>query len=301
MHPFGEDGAGAGSTPGPRCVQRSATAPTLDSRPMPGTGDRLLDLHHGEGPLLLANVWDVGSARIVASLGYAALATTSAGHAATLGRRDYRVTRDEALAHAQQLVAATELPVSADLENGFADEPADVAETVTLAAATGLAGCSIEDHTGDPDRPIYALEHAVARVAAAADAARRGPRLVLTARAENHLWGRDDLDDTIRRLVAFRDAGADCLYAPGLKDLDAIRRVVDAVAAPVNVLTYPGGPTVAELAAAGVARVSVGGAFAFAAYGALVEAATELRDEGTIGFLQRARAGGAAARTAFTG
>ena len=268
---------------------------------MHGIGERLLALHRSEGPLLLANVWDVGSARIVASLGYAALATTSSGHAATLGRRDYRVTRDEALAHAAQLVTATELPMSADLENGFAHEPADVAETVRLAAATGLAGCSIEDHTGDPDQPIYELDRAVARVAAAAEAARQGPRVVLTARAENHLWGRDDLDDTITRLVAFRDAGADCLYAPGLKDLDDVARLVAAVAAPVNVLTYPGGPTVAELAAAGVARISVGGAFAFAAYGALVEAATELRDQGTLGFLQRARIGGAAARKAFTG
>jgi 2-methylisocitrate lyase-like PEP mutase family enzyme len=261
-----------------------------------------LDLHDGtDGPLLLPNPWDAGSARLFASLGFRALATTSSGFAATLGRLDYAVTRDEALEHAAAIVAATDLPVSADLENGFADDPADVAETIRLARSTGLAGCSIEDATGREDGPIYGLEHAVARVRAAAEAAHEGgSRFVLTARAEDHLHGRDDLADTIARLRAYEEAGADVVYAPGLHRLEDIRAVVGAVSAPVNVLTWPGAPPVAELAEAGVRRVSVGGAFAFSALGAAAEAARELLDAGTYGFLDRSRAGAKAARRAFS-
>jgi 2-methylisocitrate lyase-like PEP mutase family enzyme len=237
---------------------------------------------------------------VLASLGFDALATTSSGHAATLGRVDGSVTRDEALAHAAELVAVTELPVSADLENGFADEPTEVAKTVRLAVEAGLAGCSIEDYTGDPDDPIYDLELAVERIAAAARAAHDGPvRLVLTGRAENYLHGRQDLDDTITRLRSYQEAGADVLYAPGLSDRRDIRDVVDRLARPVNVLARPGAPPVNELAALGVARVSVGGAFAFAALGSLVEAASELRDRGTYGFLERARTGAQTAMDAF--
>src|SRR5579859_1241540 len=234
--------------------------------------------HHRAEPLLLPNAWDIGSAKLLASLGFEALATTSSGHAATLGRLDGSVTREEALAHAATLVAATELPVSADLENGFADEPAGVAETVALALDAGLAGCSIEDFSGDPEKPIYDLESARDRIVAAAEAVHRGPaRLVLTARAENYLHGRADLGDTVARLVAYADAGADVLHAPGLTDATDIRSIVQSVGRPVNVLARPGAPTVAELAELGVSRISVGGAFAFAALGELIEAATELR------------------------
>jgi 2-methylisocitrate lyase-like PEP mutase family enzyme len=264
---------------------------------------RFLALHAGERPLLAPNPWDAGSAKLLAALGFEALATTSSGFAATLGRRDGAVTREQALAHAATIVAATPLPVSADLENGFADDPAGVAQTVRDAIGAGLAGGSIEDFTGDAAGPIYALEHATARVAAAARAAHDGPgRLVLTARAENHVHGIDDLDDTIARLRAYAGAGADVLYAPGLSRSQDIRRVVEAVAPrPVNVLTYPGAPDVAQLAALGVKRISVGGAFAFAAIDALAEAARELREQGTYGFLERARSGSAFARRVFDG
>jgi 2-methylisocitrate lyase-like PEP mutase family enzyme len=262
---------------------------------------RFLERHHASPPLLLANAWDAGSARILASLGFEALATTSSGHAATLGRLDGSVTREEAIAHAAAIVAATpELPVSADLENCFADDPAGVAETVGLALEAGLAGASIEDHTGRADDPIYPLELAAERVEAAAEAAHRGPvRLVLTARAENHLHGRSHLDDTIARLQAYERAGADVLYAPRLGGAEEIRRVRAAIGKPLNVLALPGVPPVAQLADIGVARVSLGGAFAFTALAALVGAAAELRDQGTYGFLAAAAAGSAAARAAF--
>jgi 2-methylisocitrate lyase-like PEP mutase family enzyme len=261
---------------------------------------RFLARHAATPPLLLANAWDAGSALILASLGFEALATTSSGHAATLGRLDGSVSREEAIAHAAAIARATDLPVSADLENCFADEPAGVAETVRLAIGAGLAGCSIEDSTGRDDEPVYPFELAAERVAAAAAEAHRGPvQLVLTARAENHVVGRDDLDDTIARLLAFQEAGADVLYPTGLVDLDQIRAVVEAVARPVNILARPGLPPVAELAAAGVSRVSVGGGFAFAALGALVEAAEELRGDGSYGFLALAGIGSTAARAAF--
>ena len=257
-------------------------------------------LHEGPGPLLLPNPWDAGSARLLASLGFAALATTSGGFAATLGRLDGGVTRDEALGHAAAIVAATPLPVSADLENAFADEPAGVAETIGLAAATGLAGCSVEDFTRRPGEPIYDLGLARERVAAAASAAKAAPGpLVLTARAENYLHGRPDLADTIRRLQAYQEAGADVLYAPGLASLADIRAVVSSVDRPVNVLAFPGTPAVPQLAEAGVRRISVGSAFSNAALGALVSAARELRDEGTYGFLDLAATGRAQASDAF--
>ena len=261
--------------------------------------ERFLELHHGPGPLLIPNPWDAGSARLLEWLGFAALATTSSGFAATLGRLDGSVTREEALAHAAAISAATAVPVSADLENGFADSPEGVAETVRLAAATGLAGCSVEDATGRDDEPVYDPALATERVAAAAEAAAGPARLVLTARAENYLYGRPDLADTIARLQAYQEAGADVLYAPGLTSLADVREVVRSVDRPVNVLALGGGPTVAELAEAGVSRISVGGAFAYAALGALVEAATELRDQGTYGYLARTRKGGAAAQAAF--
>jgi 2-methylisocitrate lyase-like PEP mutase family enzyme len=258
---------------------------------------RFLSLHVPGHPLLMPNAWDVGSARLLASLGFQALATTSSGFAASLGRRDGQVTRDEALARAASLGAATQLPVSADLENGFGSDPEAVAETVALAAATGVAGLSIEDWSGDA---LYELSLAVERVRAAAEAAHAGSRaLVLTARAENHIRGNDDLNDTIARLQGFAQAGADVVFAPGLTELDQIRAVVGAVGVPVSVLALPGTPPVSELALAGVARVSVGGAFAFAAYGAAVAAARELLEQGTYGYWSATRAGADAVRSAF--
>jgi 2-methylisocitrate lyase-like PEP mutase family enzyme len=262
---------------------------------------RFLELHHDHRPLLMPNAWDVGSARLLASLGFQALATTSSGFAMTLGQLDGSVTPDEAIAHARALVEAVDVPVSADLEDGFGDDPGTVARTVERAVAIGLAGCSVEDFSRDPDDPIYERDLAAARVAAAAEAAHRGPnRLVLTARAENHIHGRPDLADTIARLQSFEEAGADVLYAPGLTDLDDIRQVVSSVGLPVNVLARPGAPSVGALAEAGVHRISVGGAFAFAAMGAVVEAALELQQEGTYGFWDHAAVGVKATRSAFT-
>jgi 2-methylisocitrate lyase-like PEP mutase family enzyme len=261
---------------------------------------RFLTLHRPGRPLLLPNPWDIGSARLLASLEFEALATTSSGYAATLGRHDGSVTRDEAIGHAAAIVTATPLPVSADLENGFADEPEGVAATVAAAIGAGLAGCSIEDFTRREDDPIYDRAHAAERIAAAAEAAHAGPRrLVLTARAENYLHGRDDLADTIARLQRYAEAGADVLYAPGLTRASDIRDVVSAVDRPVNVLAMPGAPAVSELAGLGVARVSVGGAFAYAALGALIEAARELRTAGTYGYLRGARIGRQVTGTAF--
>jgi 2-methylisocitrate lyase-like PEP mutase family enzyme len=257
-----------------------------------------LALHRPGDPLLLPNPWDAGSARILADLGFAALATTSSGFAATVGRPDGGVTRDEALAHAGAIVAATDLPVSADLEDCFGTDPAGVAETVTMAIGTGLAGCSIEDYTRDDSDPIYDIKRAAERVAAAAEAAHAGA-FVLTARAENYLHGKPDLADTIARLQAYQEAGADVLYAPGVTALADIRQLLAAVDRPVNVLAMPGVPPVAELAEAGVSRVSVGGAFAYAALGALVTAATELRDHGTYGFRTATAIGREAAGHAF--
>lgn len=256
-----------------------------------------LDLHVPGRPLLMPNPWDVGSARILAHLGFPALATTSSGFAATLGRFDGSVTRDEAIEHAAAIAAAVDVPVSADLENGFADDPAGVAETVRLARAAGLAGCSVEDATGRDDEPIYDATLAAERVAAAVEAA--GDGFVITARAENLLHGRADLDDTIARLQSFAAAGAHVLYAPGLATPEQIRAVVTAVERPVNVLALAAAPPVAELAELGVARISVGGGFAFAALGALVTAGRELLEEGTYGFWAQARAGRSTVDGAF--
>jgi 2-methylisocitrate lyase-like PEP mutase family enzyme len=264
--------------------------------------DRFLSLHTAGRPLLMPNPWDIGAAKLLESLGFEALATTSSGFAATLGRLDGGVTGDEAIAHAAGIVEAVGVPVSADLENCFADEPAGVAETVRLAVEAGLAGCSVEDYSGPEADTIYDAGLAAERVAAAADAAHAGPRkLVLTGRAENLIHGRDDLADTIARLQSYQQAGADVLFAPGVRDLDTIRSLVSAVDLPVNVLVLPGMPTVAELAEAGVSRISVGGAFAFAAYGAAAEAGRELLSSGTYGYWETAAAGGTAAREAFNG
>ncbi len=261
---------------------------------------RFLARHRPGEPLLLPNPWDVGSAVLLASLGFEALATTSGGAAASLGRLDGGLSRDESVAHARAIAAATSLPVTADLENGFADDPSGVAETVRRARAAGLAGCSIEDYTGNPETPIYDLEHAAARVTAAAEAAHgAGEGIVLCARAENHLHRVDDLRDTIERLRAYRDAGADVLYAPGLVDLQEISELVASVDRPVNVLLRAQGPSVLQLAEVGVSRVSVGGAFALAAYGALVEAARELQSDGPYRFWEHANVGARQVRRAF--
>jgi 2-methylisocitrate lyase-like PEP mutase family enzyme len=262
--------------------------------------ERFRALHEGPEPLLLPNPWDVGSAKLLASLGFAALATTSSGFAGTLGRLDGSVTRDEAITHAAAIVSAVDVPVSADLENCFADDPAGVAATAALAVDAGLAGFSVEDFTGRPDDPFYEMDIAAERVAAAVEVAHGGEaRLVVTARAENYLHGRRDLADTIARLQAYEAVGADVLYAPAVTDAGEIGQLVAAVDRPVNVLALPGAPTVPELAALGVRRVSVGGAFAFTATGAVVDAARELLDAGTYGYWERARSGGAAARAAY--
>jgi 2-methylisocitrate lyase-like PEP mutase family enzyme len=253
-----------------------------------------------DSPLLLANAWDEGSAKLLASLGFQALATTSSGYSASLGRLDYSLTREEALAHATALVAATDTPVSADFEDGFASSHAGVAETIRLALDAGLAGCSIEDWSAAEQR-LYDKDTAAERIAAAAEVAHAGPiRLVLTARAENYLRGKPDLHDTIERLRAYQQAGADVLYAPALDRSEDLRELLEAVELPVNVLARPGTPPVAELAALGVKRISVGGAFAFAAYGATVEAARELLSDGTYGFSELSAKGSKAVRTAFS-
>lgn len=234
---------------------------------------------------------------MLVACGFRALATTSAGFAATLGRSDGGVTRDEAIAHAGQIAAAVDVPVSADLENGFGDDPDDVAECVRAAVAAGLAGCSIEDYTRRPDDPIYPAEHAADRVRAAVEAA--DGRLVITARAENYLHGRAELGDTVARLQAYQEAGAPVLYAPGITDAGEIMSLVRAVDRPVNVLALPTAPPVAELARLGVARISVGGAFMFAALGALVGAGREFLDEGTYGFWGQAKIGAQITEKAF--
>jgi 2-methylisocitrate lyase-like PEP mutase family enzyme len=244
-------------------------------------------LHERPGTFVIPNPWNAGTARILTALGFEALATTSAGHAFSVGRRDSSgaMSRDEILDNAMSIVDATSLPVSADLEDGFGRAPELCAATIRLAADIGLVGGSIEDATGDPQNPIYEFELAVQRIAAAAEAARYG-RILLTARAENFLHGRPDLGDTIKRLQAFADAGADVLYAPALPSLDAIREVCAAVSKPVNVVMGLRGATytVDELAAAGVKRISVGGSFARAALGAFLRAAREVKEHGTFAY-----------------
>lgn len=238
---------------------------------------RFRALHAREGMFLMPNAWDVGSARLLAELGFEAVATTSQGFAWTLGKKDQTVTRDELVAHVAALAEATELPLSVDSERCYPDDPGGVAETVRLLAEAGAAGFSIEDYDPAQGR-IDDVGRAAERVAAAADAS---SDLVLTARCENHLYGVTELDDTIARLVAYRDAGADAVYAPALTELGQIEAVVEAVGVPVNVLALPTAPPIAQLESVGVRRVSVGSLFAGAAYGALVAAAQELRDEGT--------------------
>jgi 2-methylisocitrate lyase-like PEP mutase family enzyme len=246
------------------------------------------DLHERKGAFIIPNPWDVGSAHLLARLGFEALATTSAGFAFSLGKRDYAVNRQAMIAHVGAIAAAVDLPVSGDLANGFGDSPEAAAETIRQAAAAGLVGGSIEDATGRDGEPIYAFDHAVERVSAAVEAARVLPfPFTLTARAENYLHGHADLDDTIRRLQAFEKAGADVLYAPGLSRLEDVAAVVRAVSRPVNVLATAQFD-VAALAEIGVKRVSVGSALARAAYGGFLRAAEEMRSKGTFRFAEDA-------------
>jgi 2-methylisocitrate lyase-like PEP mutase family enzyme len=245
-------------------------------------------LHDGPEAFVIANAWDAGSAKLLTALGFKALATSSGAQAGILGRVDGKVNREEALAHAKAIADATSLPVSADLEKGFGDTPEDAARTITLAASVGLVGGSIEDATDDSSRPLFDLAHAAERIAAAAEAAGSlGFPFVLTARAENFLRGNPDLDDTIRRLQAFEVAGADVLMAPGLPDLDSIRAVCAAVTKPVNFMAGIKGKsfTVADLAAAGVKRISLATSLYRAAMTGLLAAAAEVRDHGTFHYL----------------
>jgi 2-methylisocitrate lyase-like PEP mutase family enzyme len=239
----------------------------------------------------MPNAWDVGSARLFASVGCEAIATTSGGFAASRGRLDGAMTRDEVLAHCGDLVAAADVPVSADLENGFADDPDGVASTITAAKEEGLSGGSVEDFTRDTDDPIYELAHAAERVRAAAEAAHAGPvRFVLTARAENYLHGRKDLADTIARLQAYQEAGADVLFAPRVVEPGELRQLLAEVDVPVSVLVTPKAPPVPQLAELGVSRISVGGAIAAASYGFAVAAVKQLRDQGTPNYWEAAAA-----------
>jgi 2-methylisocitrate lyase-like PEP mutase family enzyme len=248
---------------------------------------RFRRLHDGPGAFVIANPWDAGSARALAQIGFEALATSSGASAAVLGRRDGELTRDDAMAHLALIVAATDLPVAADLENGFGDAPTDAARTVVMAAHAGAVGGSIEDASSEPRR-IYDLQHAAERIAAAAEAARGLPfRFTLTARAENFLRGRPDLDDTIRRLQAYEKAGADVLFAPALPDLDAVRAVCAALSKPVNFMAGIAGRSfsVAELQAAGVRRISLATSLYRAAMAAMAKAAREVKERGTFGYL----------------
>jgi 2-methylisocitrate lyase-like PEP mutase family enzyme len=244
-------------------------------------------LHERDGAFIIPNPWDIGSARVLAHLGFEALASTSMGYAFSIGVRDNTVGRDGILKHISELAHAMDLPVSADLENGFGDDPKIAAETIRLAAATGIVGGSIEDATGRAEGPIYCLEHAVARIEAAAEAAHSLPfPFTLTARAENYLHGNPDLRDTIQRLQAYQQAGADVLYAPGLRTKEDIAEVVRSVDRPVNALMGLQGVQLsqAELSEIGVKRISVGSALARVALGAFLRAAKEMRDSGTFEF-----------------
>lgn len=244
-------------------------------------------LHHGPDAFIIPNPWDRGTARLLAHLGFKALATTSMGYAFSIGQRDNTLSRDQTFANAADLASATDLPVSADLENGFGDLPDMVAETIVLTAATGIVGGSIEDASGNQDAPIYDIGLAVERIQAAVAAARSLPyKFTLTARAENYLHGRPDLDDTIRRLQAFEKAGADVLYAPGLRSREDIARLVRSLERPVNVVMGLSGVQLGlkELSAIGVKRVSVGSSLNRAALGAFMRAAREMRDHGSFSY-----------------
>lgn len=250
-------------------------------------------LHVRPGPLVIPNPWDAGSARMLAALGFEALATSSGACAGTLGRRDGRVSRPEALAHARTIVDATDLPVSADLENGFGHAPEDAGTTIREASMIGLVGASIEDASGDPAKPIYDLTHATDRIAAAVSAARASSfKFMLTARAENFLRGDPDLEDTIRRLKAYEQAGADVLFAPGLPDVEAVRRVCASLSRPFNFMAGIKGKSfpVAELVAAGVKRVSLATSLYRAAMAGLLNAAQEVKDHGTFAYIDRSLA-----------
>lgn len=247
-------------------------------------GGRFAEMHRREKILVLPNPWDIGSAQILEHLGFEALATTSAGFAHSRGRPDGGVSRSEALAHAQEIAVATTLPVSADLENCFADDPEGVAATVAAATKAGIVGCSVEDATGSQESPIYEFDLAVERVAAAADVVRATAfPFTLTARSENFLHGRRDIEDTIERLLAFEQAGADVVYAPGIEDPVIIERIVEALTVPVNVLALPS-MTVQSLEDLGVARVSTGSGLSRAAFSAFYAGARELSEEGTFGY-----------------
>ena len=251
---------------------------------------RFRTLHEGPGAFIIPNPWDPASARVLGGLGFQALATSSAASAAMLGRRDGRLTRDQALSHARAIVEASDLPVSADLERGFGEAPEIVAETVRLAAEAGLVGCTIEDSTGNPDHPLSDFGLAVERIAAAAEAARSLPfPFMLTARAHNFMYASPSLDETVRRLQAFEKAGAAVLFAPGLPDLAAVRSVCSAVSKPFNFMVGIKGRSfsVTELAAAGVRRISLATSLYRAALTALIAAAREAKDAGEFGFVER--------------
>lgn len=261
----------------------------MDDKPTQGDKAQRFAALHREGCFIIPNPWDAGSAKLLETLGFQALASTSAGFAFSLAKPDMGITRAQKMQHLRELCAAVSLPVSTDLQNGFGDSPEEAARTITLAAQAGVVGGSIEDATGRSDDPIYDIGLARERVQAAAEAARAtGFPFLLTARAENLLWGRRDLPDTIRRLQAFQDAGADVLYAPGLRTIEEVRAVVQSVDRPVNVLAGSPGMalTFAQLRDAGVRRVSVGGALARAAYSALLGAGREMLEQGTFGFAQ---------------
>ena len=253
--------------------------------------ERFRALHQRSGTFIIPNPWDRGTARLLAHLGFEALATTSAGYAFSTGRPDNTVSRELMLAHVSNIAAATSLPVSADLEHGYGDEPATVAETIRFAVSVGAVGASIEDSTGYPEKPLYDIGWATERIRAAAEAARKLPfPFTLTARAENHLVGRPDLKDTLRRLQAYQEAGADVLYAPGLASREDIAAVVSSVDRPVNVVMGLQGMRLglAELSALGVKRISVGSALARVAFGAFLRAVEEMRAQGSFGFAEDA-------------
>lgn len=254
-------------------------------------GERFRQLHKRDGAFIIPNPWDIGTARLLAHMGFEALATTSAGYAFSLGQRDGTIGRDRMIAHSSDIVAASDLPVSADLENGYGDTPEIVAETIKLAAATGLAGCSIEDMTGRLERGVYAFELAVDRVRAAAESAGALPfAFTLTARAENYLVGNPDLKDTIKRLQAYQEAGADVLYAPGLTSKEEIASLVREVDRPINVVMGLQGVQldVKTLSDIGVKRISIGSALSRAALGAFLRAAREMTTKGTFTFADEA-------------
>ncbi|TWO72770.1 isocitrate lyase/phosphoenolpyruvate mutase family protein [Caenimonas sedimenti] len=246
---------------------------------------RFEQLHAGTQCFLIPNPWDTGSARLLEHMGFEALASTSAGFAFSRGKPDMSVTREEKMLHLRELCAATNLPVSADLENGYGHKPEDAAETIRQAALAGVVGGSIEDSTGDAANPIYDIDAATDRIRAAVAAARStGFKFMLTARAENHLWGRNDLPDTIRRLQAYQEAGADVLFAPGLKTLEDIRTVLAAIDRPLNVIMGSVPLTLAQLQEAGVRRLSVGGSLARVAYGSMMAAARKMLEQGDFAF-----------------